>query len=170
VLIAFGGGVMAGGVLYEGLTVTFTPTLYGLGGAALVVLLSAGALSTRGGVPESEKRAPLPDEVCGGGQSTKSAQAPEPESSDEPTSRSNRSSASSSTSKLAKQRSFTDGETGGSGLEAKLDEINKQLQRANVKLGLGELSEEGYERIVDELKQDRAKIEAKMDRKQRSDE
>lgn len=47
-------------------------------------------------------------------------------------------------------------------LQDKLKAINQQLQRANVKLGLGELSKEGYQRIVEELKERRGKVEQQL--------
>lgn len=47
-------------------------------------------------------------------------------------------------------------------LYQQLENLNKQLQRANVKLGLGEISREGYTKIVKELKERRARVEAKI--------
>lgn len=47
-------------------------------------------------------------------------------------------------------------------LHNELSEINRQLQRAAVKLGLNQLSHEGYTLIVNELKKRRARIERQI--------
>ena len=47
-------------------------------------------------------------------------------------------------------------------LEAEVQEINKAMQKLRVRLGLGSLSPEGYQKAADELAQRRAELEARL--------
>lgn len=148
VLVAFGAGGGAGYVALTGLQEGWTALLYGLGGASGVALLIAVVLPSfqRGG---SEGSKPLPGDIYEDREAPEPREAEPPELDGVPFSESKGVDASS--------RSGEGGE-----LEARLEKLNKQLQRANVKLGLGELSQEGYSKIVEELKERRARVEAKL--------
>lgn len=151
ILISFGGGLVAGVVGITGLQEGWSPALYTLGGASLVILLVANLLAThRWGSQETSK--PLPGDVYG------DRKAPKPHEVDQGSL--NGRVPFSESKNVAK--ADLDPET--QKLYKRLDQLNKELQRANVKLGLGELSREGYSKIVEELKQRRAKVEAKLNK------
>lgn len=149
ILISFGGGLVAGVVAITGLQEGWSPALYTLGGASLVILLVANLLATRRFEAEEPSK-PLPGDLYG------DRQAPEPHEV-EPNELNGRVPFSES-----KSVTKTDADSRQAKLYKRLDQLNKELQRANVKLGLGELSREGYSKIVEELKERRARVEAKL--------
>lgn len=149
ILISFGGGLVAGVVAITGLQEGWSPALYTLGGASLVILLVANLFAVRRFETEGSSK-PLPGDVYG------DREAPKPHEVDQgqlngrvPFSESKSVATADADPKRAK-------------LYERLDQLNKELQRANVKLGLGELSREGYAKIVEELKERRARVEAKL--------
>lgn len=148
-LISFGGGVIAGVIGITGLQEGFTPTLYTLAGASLVILIVANMLAMHR-FGEGEESKPLPGDVYG------DREAPEPHKVDN-TSLNGRVPFSES-----KQVAKAEVDPQKKELYDRLEQLNKELQRANVKLGLGELSREGYTKIVEELKERRAKVEARL--------
>lgn len=149
VLISFGGGLAAGIVGLTGYQDGFSPMLYTLAGASLVILGVAFFLAHRT-LPKADASPPLPGDIYG------DREAPEPHSVD-PGSLNGRVpfSESKNVAKAAQDPEKAE-------LYNRLESLNKQLQRANVKLGLGELSREGYTKIVEELKERRAEVEAKI--------
>lgn len=153
ILISFGGGLVAGVVGITGMREGFTPALYTLGGASLVVLVVANLLAThRFDDPEESK--PLPGDLYGDREPPKPHEVQQASLNGRvPFSESKR---------VAKEQA----DPRRAELYRRLDQLNKELQRANVKLGLGEISRDGYTKIVDELKERRAKVEAKLNQSQ----
>ncbi len=149
VLISFGGGLVGGIVGSTGVQDGWQPALYILGGASVVILGVALLLSTRTASKE-EKTKPLPGDVYG------DREKPEPHSVDQGSLNGrvpfSESKSVAKSSKSPEQQELYD----------QLENLNKQLQRANVKLGLGEISREGYTKIVKELKERRARVEAEI--------
>ncbi|HVL87198.1 MAG TPA: hypothetical protein VM681_04195 [Candidatus Thermoplasmatota archaeon] len=48
-------------------------------------------------------------------------------------------------------------------IEEEIKQLNRQISRANVKLGLGELSKEGYKQYTDKLRERKALLESKLE-------
>lgn len=149
IFISFGGGVVAGAVGITGMLKGWNPTLYALAGASAVILIVANLLASSRFGNEGEGK-PLPGDVYG------DRETPKPHEVDQgslngrvPFSESKNVAKAEADPQKAK-------------LYERLDQLNKELQRANVKLGLGELSREGYSKIVEELKERRARVEAKL--------
>lgn len=149
VLLSYGGGVIAGVIGITGLQSGFTPTLYTLGGSSLVILIVANMLAIdRFDADEDSK--PLPGDVYG------DREAPKPHEVD------NASLDGRVPFSESKDVAKAEVDPEKKQLYERLEQLNKELQRANVKLGLGELSREGYTKIVEELKERRAKVEARL--------
>lgn len=148
-LIAFGGGLSTGIVGLTGYNDGFSPVLLSLTVASLVILGVAFFLAHKT-LPKPGSSTPLPGDIYG------DRKQPEPHNVD-PGSLNGRVpfSESKSVSKTPQNPEKAE-------LYKRLESLNKQLQRANVKLGLGELSREGYTKIVAELKERRAKVEAEL--------
>lgn len=149
ILISFAGGVIGGFVGVTGMQRGWDATLFVLGGAAFVIFLVANLLASRR-FDTSEESKPLPGDVYGDREKPKPHQV-------EQASLNGRVPFSES-----KEVAKTEVDSEKAKLYKRLDQLNKELQRANVKLGLGEISHEGYSRIVEDLKERRAKVEAKL--------
>lgn len=149
ILISFGGGLVAGVVAITGLQQGWSPALYTLGGASVVILIVANLLAARR-FEASEPSKPLPGDLYGDRKAPKAHEIPETSLNGRvPFSESKRVAKPDSDPRRAK-------------LYQRLEQLNKELQRAHVKLGLGELSREGYSKIVEDLKERRASVEAKL--------
>ncbi len=145
-LVAFAGGGLAGFALYAGLAQGWgsTPILMVLVGGGI---LWVSHLVARRAFLEPEEEIPLPGEVYG------DRERPDPMGT-EGTSLDGRIPFSQGKGVVKRDLDPRVAE-----LQDKLKGLNQQLQRANVKLGLGELSKEGYQRIVTQIKERRAKVE-----------
>lgn len=148
-LVAFAGGALAGFALHAALAGGWTST------PVLMILVGAGILWVSHAVArraflEPEEQIPLPGEVYG------DREAPDPMGIDG-TSLDGRIPFSQGKNVVKRDLDPRMAE-----LQDKLKALNQQLQRANVKLGLGELSKEGYQRIVTEIKERRAKVEQQI--------
>lgn len=153
VLLAFGAGIVAGGVALMGVREGFDPMLGLIAGGALVLVLVSNLLATRR-IEETEPDSPrLP------GEKYADRDAPEPHKVSE---------GDLEGVPFSASKKVTKGHNGANKrirvLNKKLEKVNKELQRANVKLGLGELSEDGYEKIVQRLKKRRAQLEDELNR------
>lgn len=150
ILLAFGAGALAGVVGLAGLWGTFTPRL-GLGAAgSLVLVIVAYVLATRR-TPQPEPEPRLP------GERYADREAPDPNEETEPPENGRVPIADGSGAAPRAEAEDPDAD-----LRERLERVNKELQKANVKLGLGELSEEGYAKIVERLKKRRAKLEDQL--------
>lgn len=151
--LAFGAGVVAGGVALRGLEETFTPTHAVIGGASLALLVVANVLATRRISEEDSESPKLPGEKYGDRSEPKPHEVVDSELEGIPFDASKKMTNQPNGSNKRVQK-----------LNKQLEKVNKELQRANVRLGLGELSEDGYAKIVKRLKQKRAEIEDKLNR------
>lgn len=153
ILLAFGAGIVAGGVALTGFQEGFDPMLGVVGGGAVVLLVVSNVLATRRVSQEDERQPRLPGEVYGDRSQPQPHEAAKTSLDGVP---------------FSESKKVTKSPNGGNKrvrkLNKKLEKVNRELQRANVKLGLGELSEEGYNKIVDRLKEKRAKIEDELNR------
>ncbi len=149
VLIAFGGGLAAGIVGVTGYQEGFSPVTYSLGLASLVILGVAFFVAHKT-LPKAGSTKPLPGDIYG------DRKQPEPHKVDQGSLNGRVPFSESKNVRKAPENPEK------AELYERLESLNKQLQRANVKLGLGELSREGYTKIVEELKERRAKVEAEL--------
>lgn len=130
----------------------FTPMLGVIGGGSLVLVLVSNLLATRRIDEQAgEARRRLP------GEKYADRDAPEPHKAPN---------ASLEGVPFSESKKVAQGANGSEKrvrkLSEKLEKVNKELQRANVKLGLGELSPEGYSKIVKRLKKRRAELEDEL--------
>ncbi len=147
--IAFAGGGLTGFALYAGIADGWTSTPILMIAAGIGILWASQMVGNRAFL-RPEKKIPLPGEVYG------DRERPDP--------------MGTGGTSLDGRIPFDQGDDVVkrdmdpriAELQGKLKTLNQQLQRANVKLGLGELSNEGYQRIVQELKQRRAKVEQQL--------
>jgi len=155
VLLAFGAGIVTGGVGLTGMEEGFEPMLGVIGGGALVLVLVANLLATRRIEDDDADQRRLP------GEKYADREAPEPHQVKEE---------ALEGIPFSESKKVANGHESGNEriqkLNEKLDKVNKELQRANVKLGLGEISEDGYEKIVQRLKKRRAQLENELNKHQ----
>ncbi|PSG96542.1 hypothetical protein BRD56_10265 [Thermoplasmatales archaeon SW_10_69_26] len=131
----------------------FDPMLGMIGGGTLVLVIVSNMLATRRIEDDADDSPQLP------GEKYADRDAPEPHQTAD---------AELEGVPFSESKKVTNGANGGNKrireLNEKLEKVNKELQRANVKLGLGEISEDGYERIVERLKEQRAKLENELNK------
>lgn len=148
--LAFGAGIVAGGVALRGMEQSFTPMHLAIGGGALALLVVANVLATRRIGDTDEDSRQLPGEKYADRDEPQPHEVVDSELEGVPFDASKKVTSQANGSKRQQK------------LRRQLDKVNKELQRANVRLGLGEISEDGYSKIVERLKQKRAKIEDKL--------
>lgn len=148
-LIAFAGGALAGFVGHAGLTAGFQTASLALATTGLVLLAVASFL-VRQSLPGDGDHIPLPGEVY------QDAKPPNPMS--------NGSSDLGGRVPFRASKGVVERSSNSQAddLHKRLAALNQALQRANVKLGLGELSSEGYTRVVEEIKSKRAEVEHRL--------
>lgn len=148
------GGVLLGMALQAGLGNGWTAVSVGLAGGALA-LLGLAVLFQHLAFRDAPEDSRLPGDIYGKGTPAKAAAPPE-------------------RAKLGGRVPFDQGKEVATRtrdpqtakLYKQLEALNRQLQRAAVDLGLGQLSQEGYTMIVDELKKKRATVEQAIARRQ----
>lgn len=153
ILLAFGAGIVAGGVGLTGMEQGFDPMLGVIGGGSLVLVLVSNLLATRRVQEDEPEHRRLPGEKYADRDRPEPHKTAEDDLEGVPFSESKK---VASNGKAGDERIRK--------LNAKLDKVNKELQRANVKLGLGEISEDGYEKIVQRLKKRRAQLEDELNK------
>ncbi len=154
IVISFGGGVIAGMVLLNGFQEGWTATQGVLGATAVVLVLVANLVAVRR-FPGDDGSTPLPGEIY--------KDRKKPRIEDIETQDLNGRVPFSVSKRVAKKHVNPELPK----LYGRLEALNKELQRANVKLGLGQISKEGYTLIVEDLKKRRAQIEARINQADR---
>lgn len=152
-LLAFGAGIVTGGATLTGMQDGFDPMLGLVGGGGLLLVVVANMLATRRLELEEPESPRLP------GEKYADRSKPRPHEATE---------ASLNGVPFSESKKVTKPSGSGNGrvqqLNLRLEKVNRELQRANVKLGLGELSEEGYSKIVERLKHRRAQLEDELNK------
>lgn len=151
--LSFGAGIVAGGVALRGMEETFTPMHMAIGGGALAMLVVANVLATRRIGDDEDEGRQLPGEKYADREEPQPHEVVDSELEGVPFDASKKVTSQANGSKREQK------------LRKQLDKVNKELQRANVRLGLGEISEEGYSKIVERLKKKRAQIEDKLNQR-----